>query len=86
MKNVSFSWTSIFKQIEMYTTDGQNVVFPERLVAWRLFPIYPSCQSLDVAEFIDFEKFQPKQLQFQFYKIKNIGISLHIQERNKESL
>ena len=85
MNNISFDWSSTLDDIEMYTIDGQNVEFSTKLAKWRPFPIFPSCQSLDVTEFIDFEKFQPRQLQFNFNTHENIRIIMKIEEKNKDS-
>ena len=52
-------------------------------IRWSPAPEYPSCQTIDIANYFDLNTYSPKQIMFGFNKMKNIGVSLHIVERNK---
>ena len=51
-------------------------------ITWN-YPLYPSCQSLDLLNYFDMYNSTPLQLFFDFKKLENIGISLFVKERNK---
>ena len=83
MDSVSFNWTSIVKEVGLWATSKQWIIVPGHKIKWRKIQTYTACQSIDVVDYFDFEKYTPLQLQIRTYRIENFGFSVYIEERNK---
>ena len=84
LQNISFDWTKILLHINMIYTDGTRAkTLPSTNISWMLEPEYPSCQTIDISRYFDLETLSPMQIFINFNKLKNVGVSLHILEKNK---
>ena len=84
LQNVSFDWTKILRSIYMiYTDDTRPKLLLSTNISWMLAPEYPSCQTIDISKYFDLNIMPPMQIFFNFFKLKNMGVSLHILEKNK---
>ena len=52
-------------------------------IRWSHAPEYPSCQTIDISNYFDFNTGPLKMITFRFNRVNNLGVSLHIVERNK---
>ena len=84
LQTISFDWTKILRSIEMIYTDGtRSKVLLSTNISWILVPEYPSCHTIDISKYFDLETLPPMQIFFSFNKLENMGVSLHILEKNK---
>ena len=85
LEKVSLNWTSILHKIRVYTTDEYGIDVPGNKIIWKKAPTYQDCQNLDFWDYFDLKLVTPLQIFFYVNKIENVAISLHVNERNKES-
>ena len=52
-------------------------------IRWAPVSEYPSCQTIDITSYFDFNTASPTQIYFKFNNVENLGVSLHVVERNK---
>ena len=53
---------------------------------WTTVFQFPHCQTINLGDYFDFDKFAPKEVQFILGDIENLGVTLNIIETNKVSL
>ena len=85
VRNVSFNWKNVINKIVItqhgdYSSNFETVL-PQH-IDWKLVQLYPSCQVLDLIKYVNNSK-APINIVFSFNKLKNIGISIFLEERNK---
>ena len=83
MANVSFNWTSIVKELSLWSTSLHWIVVPGDKIQWRKIQTYTACQSVDVVDYFDFKKYTPLQLLITTYRQENMGFSVYIEESIK---
>ena len=76
--------------IYLYTSDFYNYMIPGAELNWGPILQFPLCQIVDLEEYFHSEQYENikilkniKMVQFYLGEIENLGISLHIIERNK---
>ena len=85
LQNVSFNWMDVLKSIYFvefgYLYSDYKVILPQA-VDWNPVPLYPSCQVLDLMKYVNNTK-APINVIFIFNNVKNLGVSVYFEERNK---
>ena len=52
-------------------------------IRWSPLSEFPSCQTIDITSYFDFNTASPTQIYFIFNNVENLGVSLNVVERNK---
>ena len=52
-------------------------------ITWPLAPEFPSCQTIDILKYFNLKAAAPRQIFFQFRRVRNLGVYLYIKDRNK---
>ena len=52
-------------------------------IRWKLAEQYPACQNLDLHDYLYLKNKTPSYIVFTFNFLRNLGVSLFIEERNK---
>ena len=52
-------------------------------IQWSLIPIYPSCQTIDLNDYMDFSKNVPFYIDIYFNKIPNLSAILKLEDKRK---
>ena len=81
---MAFNWSSLVKRLYVYTTGFRELEIPGGNLKWNRFPLFPECQNVDFLDNFDFQNYTSLIIALELNKIENTGITLHIQERNKE--
>ena len=81
LKNLTSSTREILDGVRMWSLNKTWII--ENNISTSFIPTMLFCQYLDVTEIFDFEIFNPLQIFFDFRKVKDVRVSLLIQERNK---
>ena len=72
----------MIKSIKLVTFKMERIKFPKEKIIWSNSEQYPSCQSLDLYDFIEETKI-PKTIWFRFNVLENLSAILFVEERNK---
>lgn len=48
LEKVSFKWQDIIEGIRVYTVGGEHLTLNGSSVDWSVFPLFPSCQQIDL--------------------------------------
>ena len=72
----------MIKSIELVTFEMERIKLPVEKIIWSISEQYPSCQSLDLFDFVEETKI-PKTIWFRFNVLENLGVTLFVEERNK---
>ena len=84
LQNASFDWTKLFYGLQVQTKDRKKSWILGKTINWTVIPSeYPACQDIDIKKYINLLNNTPEILIFSFTKIKNVGISLKIVDRQK---
>ena len=67
----------------MYVPGENMKTIPSKDIRWTYAPEYPSCQTIHISSYFDFNTAPPKQIFFLFNRLENLRVSLHVVERNK---
>ena len=64
-----------------FNTSGAEII----LKCWHdlMHFQYPLCQSIDLWDYFDFHEYAPLRIEFYMNADPNIGVTLHIEERNR---
>ena len=87
LSNVSFNWKDILKQVDLWTFDHKKLTVTGKDIKWSLLPTgYPTCQAIDLKESFDLKKQTPLLINFKFFPLENLGVSLNIEDQEKSLL
>ena len=70
-------------EVEISTIKEEYFTVSGKDIKWQIAEQYPACQSLDLFDYFDIEKYKPWIVKFKFLKTDNLGVSLMLEERNK---
>ena len=74
-------------QVELWDMDKRNISVTGKDIKWSLLPSgYPICQSVNLSESFDLINLTPEFIVFKFFTHKNLGISLHIEDKETSLL
>ena len=82
LARISFTWKEIVKGIRIYTKSKEQIFLSLDTLKWNKRPTYPSCILIDVAHESEVKKKGIRQIFFDFYSIKGIGVEITIEDRN----
>ena len=87
LSNVSFNWKDILRQVDLWTMDRTKFTVTGTDIKWSLLPSgYPTCQAVDLTQYFDLKKVTPMFFVFKFFPRENLGLSLHIEDRETSLL
>ena len=72
LKKISSKWKSIIKRIEVYT-NGSKLFVSGTEIKWPIAEQFPSCQPLDLFDYINIESSKLEKIAFYFNTVKNRG-------------
>ena len=82
LKNISLNWNKIVKGITIYTNENyEKISIQGEKIHWKMVAQYPSCQTIDLFDFFNSEKRAIKEIHFKFNMVKNMGVTLLIEDR-----
>ena len=61
----------------------KTVLSKDIRIRWTRATEFPSCQTIDILSYFDFNTAPPKQIYFHFNKIRNLGVSLYVVDKIK---
>ena len=61
----------------------KTVLSKDIRMRWTRAIEFPSCHTIDIANYFDFNTAPPKQIFFYFNKVKNLGVSLYVVDKIK---
>ena len=56
LSNISYDWSKIVPRAAIYTSDFPKKLIFERNLTWKNIPLYPSCQYIELEDFIENHK------------------------------
>ena len=63
---------------------GEKVeIVPSKDIRLTHVPEFPACKTIDIANYFDSNVASTKQIWFTFYRLKNLGVSLYVVDKNK---
>ena len=71
------------RKIKIKTKDRRIEVLSETMNFTSEAPIYPACKTVDIEKYFDLQKLTPRQIFFEFWKVKNLGVYVYIEEKTK---
>ena len=83
LQNLTLKWSSLIKRIQIVIDNGSYATVMGRGIRWKLAEHYPSCQNLDIHDYIYLKNKTPSLIVFTFNVLKNLGVALFTEERNK---
>ena len=82
LQNSLLKWRNLIKKI--YVSIGNKyMTVMGKSIRWKLAEQYPACQNLDLHDYIYLEYKTPSLIVFTFNFLRNLGVSIFIEERNK---
>ena len=82
MRRLSFNMTEIVKTIIVWTNKGNKFLqINGSDMTVDLQPIYPFCYMLDLEDYFDFKKEVPLAIHFYFNVVRNVGVTLHVDDK-----
>ena len=45
--------------------------------------VYPNCKTIDITQYFDSHEITPRQIFFEFTKVKNLGIYAYVEDKTK---
>ena len=82
VQNISLDWSKILKSINVYHTNEKWKNLISENMTWTVNPEFPLCKTLDMINHFDFENSTPSQIFINFHKMKNLGVSLFVEDRH----
>ena len=82
LEKLSFNWSSIVSEISFWTSNEYRII-PGKNIHWSLVPQYPSCQIINVNEYIGNFSAGLVEVNILLGKIENLEVSLRFLESNK---
>ena len=84
LEKLSFNWSSIVSDISFWTSNEYEYrIIPGKNIHWSLVPQYPSCQIINVNEYISNFSADLEEVNILLVKIENFEVSLRFHESNK---
>ena len=80
---MAFDWVSIVKSIEVVNTDDKRIIIKGKDIQWSHIPIYPSCQTIDLNDYMDFSKHVPFYIDIYLNRIPNLSAILKLEDKRK---
>ena len=82
VRNISIDWNYLVENILVYTTEKESYYVDGQDIVWDNVPQYPSCQTIDLMEYFDFDSYTPLEVLFYVAQVENFGITIHFEDRN----
>ena len=78
---VAFDWVNIVKSIEVVNTDDKRIIIKGKDIQWSHIPIYPSCQTIDLNDYMDFSKNVASYIDIYLNNITNLAAVVKLEDR-----
>ena len=83
LSNVTFDWRKIVEEVTILSWEEKWIKIPGENLSWYHHDIFPGCQNLQLLSKLELKRLRPKQIQIDFYKVDNLGVSLFLEDARK---
>ena len=83
LSNVTFDWRRIVEEVTILSWEEKWIKIPGENLSWYHHDIFPGCQNLQLLSKLELKRLRPKQIQIDFYKVDNLGVSLFLEDARK---
>ena len=80
---MAFDWENIVNEIEVVNSDNKYLIIKGKDIKWSRIPLYPTCQIIDLNDYMNFSKHVPFFMDIFFNKIANLSAIIKLEDRRK---